>query len=125
MKDMNYYSSNGVPHPKKGDYQTVYYYHKGEVMLCLKPGEEKPLSIDPNWVKEIVFDKEGYLKADAVYNEVTRQKHEEFKQDLFEDLGIQDNPKKEKLFDKAWDRGHSHGYSEVYGVASDLVELIE
>lgn len=51
--------------------------------------------------------------------------HIEFKKDLYEDLGIEDNPKKEKLFEKAWELGHSGGYSEVYNYACDLVDLIE
>ena len=40
------------------------------------------------------------------------------------DLGILDNPKADKLMDLAWERGHSHGYYEVYINAQDLVELI-
>lgn len=50
--------------------------------------------------------------------------YEQFKQDLFNDLGIEDNPKRELLFSKAWERGHSAGYHEVYSVAQDLVDLI-
>ena len=50
---------------------------------------------------------------------------EEFKRDLFEDLGITNNPKAEKLYSKAWELGHSAGYSEIYLDAQDLVELIE
>jgi len=49
---------------------------------------------------------------------------EMFKQDLFNDLGIADNPKRDKLFAIAWDMGHSSGYSEVYNYACELVVLI-
>lgn len=49
----------------------------------------------------------------------------EFKQDLFEELEITDNPKRDLLFEKAWDRGHSYGFYEVYNTALDLVELIK
>jgi hypothetical protein len=48
-----------------------------------------------------------------------------FKTDLFEDLGIQDHPKKELLYSKAWERGHAHGFAEVYNHACDLAELID
>lgn len=48
-----------------------------------------------------------------------------FKQDLFDELSISDNPKRELLYAKAWDHGHSAGLYDVYNVAQDLVELIE
>ena len=48
-----------------------------------------------------------------------------FKQDLFEDLAIETNPRREKLFSHAWDAGHAYGFSEVYNTACRLVELIE
>lgn len=41
------------------------------------------------------------------------------------DLGILDNPKADKLMSLAWERGHSHGYYEVYLHAQNLLELIE
>ena len=53
------------------------------------------------------------------YNDVKR-----FKEDLFVELGIENNPKRDKLFSLAWEMGHSCGFNEVYLVAEDLVELI-
>jgi hypothetical protein len=41
------------------------------------------------------------------------------------DLGILENPKADKLMSKAWERGHSYGYYEVYINAQELVELIK
>lgn len=35
-----------------------------------------------------------------------------------------DNPKKDKLFEKAWEYGHSSGHSEVLNYYDDLVDLI-
>jgi hypothetical protein len=65
-------------------------------------------------------NKEAY---EAYHNEDYRLK-ELFKADLFEELEITDNPKRELLFQKAWDRGHSAGFSEVYAEALELVDLI-
>lgn len=48
-----------------------------------------------------------------------------FKQDMFEELGITNNPRREKLFEIAWEMGHSEGYSGVYNAALDLLPLIE
>ena len=52
-------------------------------------------------------------------------KEEEFKKDLFEDLGIEFNPKRDKLYSLAWEKGHSSGFSEVYNYACELVDLIQ
>lgn len=50
--------------------------------------------------------------------------YEQFIKDAKDELGITDNPKADMLMGKAWERGHSAGYSEVFGVAEDLVDLI-
>lgn len=52
-------------------------------------------------------------------------KQNKFKEDLFDELSITNNPKKDKLYAKAYQMGHAYGYSEVYNYACDLVELIE
>lgn len=59
------------------------------------------------------------------YHAETRRIIEVFKQDLFVELGLVDNPKKDLLFSKAWDLGHSNGFSEVYVYAVDLAELVQ
>lgn len=48
-----------------------------------------------------------------------------FKNDLFQEFGVQNNPKREKAWLIAWDKGHAMGFSEVYSEFSDLVELIQ
>lgn len=58
------------------------------------------------------------------YKRVSAELYEKFKEDLFKDLGITNNPKKDLLFSKAWELGHSSGNHEVYGYAQSLVELI-
>ncbi len=59
--------------------------------------------------------------------EICKKAHdteEEFKKDLFEELDIQNNPKKDLLYSKAYERDHSYGFEEIYNVACNLVELI-
>lgn len=60
---------------------------------------------------------EAYLKEE-------QQIMSQFKQDLFIELDIENNPKREKLFSIAWDYAHSSGYSEVFNCAEELVDLI-
>lgn len=75
-------------------------------------------------IKNFYSDKQIKIKR-AEYHAETCKLFEKFKQDLFKDLGIEANPKREKLFSIAYDLGHSGGYSEIYNYASDLVSLIE
>ena len=69
--------------------------------------------------------KEEYKNATHEYRKENGRLFEEFKKDLFADLDITDNPKAEKLFSIAWEKGHSSGYREVYNEALDLVDLIK
>ncbi len=58
-----------------------------------------------------------------VHNEQNRL-YLQFKNDLFEDLGIINNPTAEKLFEISWSYGHAHGYEAVYNYATGLLDLI-
>lgn len=58
------------------------------------------------------------------YKQDEQRRHNEFKADAFAELGITGHPKAEALFAKAWEAGHSHGYSEVWGEMLNLVDLI-
>jgi hypothetical protein len=64
-----------------------------------------------------------------IYTRIKDGKYEKnsslFKDDLFEVYNIQEHPKAQALFDKAWDYGHSSGYYEVLHVFDYLVELIQ
>lgn len=68
-------------------------------------------------------EKQKSLK-DSYYKE-SQEKQAEFKADLEEYFDIQNNPKKDKLYAKACELGHSYGYSEIYNYYSDLVDLIK
>jgi hypothetical protein len=48
-----------------------------------------------------------------------------FKQELYKEYKVEDNPKKDVAFQIAWERGHASGLYEVYSIFDDLVELIE
>jgi hypothetical protein len=48
-----------------------------------------------------------------------------FEQDLAEEYGVADNPKRSKLFDTAWQLGHSNGLHDVACHYDELVELIK
>lgn len=50
-----------------------------------------------------------------------RKLQEQFKEDMFKFLGIENHPKRERVFTEAWNEGHSAGYYEVFIIAEDLV----
>ena len=48
-----------------------------------------------------------------------------FKEDAFKELGIADHPKREKVYELAWEDYHSSGYSEVFYQMEQLAKLIK
>ena len=50
--------------------------------------------------------------------------NEQFKVDVLEDIGIEKHPMANRLFDMAWDRGHSSGFQSVYEEACELSQLL-
>ncbi len=51
--------------------------------------------------------------------------NEEFKNDLYKEFGVEENPKREKCFLLAYEQGHSSGRGEVYNYFAEFVELIK
>jgi len=48
-----------------------------------------------------------------------------FKLALFKEYEVEDNPKKERCWELAWEHGHSSGYSEIEMYFIEIVELIK
>lgn len=65
------------------------------------------------------------LQAKQDYWYETGKVDHEFKEALEKEYGTAGNPKAELLWCKAWEMGHSSGYSEVENYYLDLVELIQ
>jgi hypothetical protein len=64
-------------------------------------------------------------EAWKAYKEEDKRICNQFKQDLFKEFDVKDNPKADLCFSKAWEVGHAWGYGEVYNHFQDLVELIK
>jgi len=145
MKPFSYYSEVDFIYPNKEDYRRYAIYKRGK---CIS-GEEfltketflefmskyanksfdnfidaKSQAKSESLTIEEFFVNYAYDKHKFEYNKALNDKGEEFKRDLFYDLGISENPKREMLYAKAYEMGHSSGYSEIYSVACDLVDLI-
>lgn len=80
------------------------------------------------WLDQVMLYRESLKKYKKYQDEVMKIQamcEARFKQDLFKELGIEKNPKRETLYQKAFEKGHSAGYAEVAAYARELVELIE
>ena len=126
---------NRQPYPNLRDYMTVYFYQKGELVGVKEPDgntyrigakgkREWVHEPPPHGAAEKVVDKDAYYAARDEWQSEQARLEAEFREELFRDLKIADHPKRDLLFQKAWDRGHASGYAEVYNVALDLVDLI-
>ena len=130
MKDFAYYRDVKTPYPVVKDFITIYYYHHG-VLVAVERGDRVEFKIQgygrgdlKGLSREIERDVQGLAAARNAYWAEQAKLEEEFVADLYEELGIADNPKAHMLYTKAYERGHSNGHSEVYQVACDLVDLI-
>ena len=112
------YYKNNDPYPKRADFFTkvkeveeTFVGTKAQIAEAIKNAEDEASKL--------------YVDAVQAHKEKTRQLEDQFKADLEAEFGVENNPKKDKLYEKAWDRGHAYGLGDVYIAYADLVELIE
>jgi hypothetical protein len=128
MKPFDYYSKPQTLYPNKQDYIRYFVYDRGKVLEITYGYEKSKAELKeeyPNAVIQEVLDEGGYKAHQKQYGEETHKLHEEFVNDLFEEFGVSDNPKRYKAFHLAWEKGHANGLEEVYNEFYDLVELIK
>lgn len=70
-------------------------------------------------------NKEDWRKAREEWKNIQHERYLEFKQDLFKEFGVEDDPAREIIFRKAWDVSHSGGYHEVYFEFSELMDFVK
>jgi hypothetical protein len=130
MKPFEYYSKSKIPYPNKKDYVTVFVYNAGKVVWQGPNSEfsnsnpEVAAATSGKYVTQKVTDEEGYKKAQLEYREEDQRLYTEFQDDIFEEFGVVDNPKRFKAFSYAWEAGHAGGYANVHSMFADIVELI-
>lgn len=130
MKPFEYYSTNSIPWPGRADFTEIFIYDNGELIWR---GREDMTTLsevaainrnNPKAVTQRIVNEEAYKEQHTKYRAEERRLYEEFKQDLFEEYRVQEHPKRENVFNLAWEHGHASGYSEVYNYFGDFVELI-
>ena len=128
MKPFDYYSKQKTDYPNKKNYYTFYVYDKGVVLWSGPNWEKDKAELKeeyPNALIQEVLDEDAYKARRQEYDVESAKLDREFRDDLFEDYGVSDNPKRFKCFELAWEHGHSSGLEEVYGYFGDLVVLIQ
>jgi hypothetical protein len=125
MRDFDYYSTADVEYPVKEDFFTVFVYRQGETVWTGPLNRYREIAPTlKNLVREHVFDNDEYEKQMQAFREEHARLEMEFKEDLFEEFDVVDNPKADKCFSLAWQYGHGAGFPEVYNYFIELVELI-
>ena len=109
----------------KDSFTTIYEYSKGKVLGTILLEEFRKIGKDPKRTFEKVLDEEAYKRMQKEYYEEESRCYNQFKQDLFEEYNVTNNPRAEKCFSMAWERGHSSGYESVANEFGELVELIQ
>jgi hypothetical protein len=120
---------NTLPYPHKNAFTTRYWYKAGKLVAQQAGLNEiealiKSYPLD-DCVVENVIDEKSMKAAQTAYHDETARLTHQFKLDFFAELSIENHPKREKLYSKAWEQGHSAGFSEIMNVGWDLVELIQ
>ena len=116
---------NKKEYPTKSDYVKHIGYKNGKVVFTTEIGVEPTKEqIDSSNVVEKITDIDNYHAMRMEYRNEENRLYKAFKHDLFKEYEVQDNPKKDKVFDLAWEKCHSGGYSEVENYFDDLVQLI-
>jgi hypothetical protein len=122
MKPLSWYQKTSVSIPKQDDYMTIYYYRKG-VMVGMKRQFDDDFQPPKNCVEEKVLDEVSYNAHLNHYYEEQDKLKNQFRKDLIAEYHMTDHPKANKIFDKAWELGHSKGHEEVEYYFCDFVEL--
>jgi hypothetical protein len=122
VKPLSYYQTTSVSIPKQDDYMTIYYYQKG-VMVGMKRQFDEDFQPPKRCVEEKVLDEVSYNAHLNHYYEEQEKLKNQFREDLIAEYHMTNHPKANKIFDKAWELGHSKGHEEVEYYFQDLTEL--
>jgi len=128
MKPFSYYSPS-TPSPNKRNYEVIYLYDKGEVVWKGRFKEDERGYLDtlrkyPEAVKQVIVDKEAYRKARVAHQKEANRLYDEFKNDIFEEFGVADNPKRWQCFEIASDWNNGSDKEGIYNKFEILVDLI-
>lgn len=59
------------------------------------------------------------------YRAESRKMEKKFRREIEKEFGLEDHPKRDLLWQLAWDHGHAHGWAEIYYWYDDLAALLK
>lgn len=125
MKLFDYYQISSIEVPRKSDFISYYAYNKGEV-LYRGSGKETSKSqlVEkfPGCIIQECLDNDSYGEALLAHRKDCIRLRNEFKEDLFVEFSVTNNPKRFKCYDLAANRGSN--LEEIYDIFEELVDLI-
>lgn len=90
-----------------------------------------PKDPTPDNIRKWASDMENYEKEMVTlgklmdeYQKESRRLEDKFMNDALADVGLSNHPKKTLIYSKAYEKGHSGGFSEIYYELSDLADLV-
>jgi hypothetical protein len=134
---------NKVSYPKENAFARYIIYSQGTTLLDTKyvAKAEKFLDCQPGEIisqrafakrlenkkllGEYILYNDKYQAAIKKYRQGENAAEELFKQDLFAEHGVENNPKRDMCYTIAYQKGHSAGYSEIASEFGDIVCLIQ
>lgn len=135
MKDLSYYQNIDLEYPSPLDYMKYSLFKDNQfitndirtiesILKYIPKPSKVPILTDDGYLFLSILDKDKFNNAKSEYHKAENVKYNEFKHDLIEENGLQDNPKADLLYEKAWSLGHSSGLQEVIYYFKELMELI-
>lgn len=139
LKTEEYYRGEDLVVPTRSKYTTVYLYSKGKLVYTFEGENAEKDARDVtgdgsraanakssvNYVREVCLDTEAYQAARRAYNEEVARRRAEFAEGLCKDEGLDPNSTKVvRMFELAWNYGHSHGFSSVRDYFYDMADLV-
>lgn len=121
MKDFKYYSTVPVLYPDRNEYAKSLRDRINNNLMTAKQREDALANVDRDTAA-------WFLKQSLPYNAAQAALENEFWADCRKDLGYDElltDDGCNALEGEAWNRGHSAGFSEVYGELMNLVALTQ
>ena len=122
-----------LPCPTKQDFNITWWYKNG-VCIAKQKGQEDPVYLSEDnrptlesCLKEKVVDMTSFANKKDIWFTLRNINEINFKDALFKDLGIENNPKREKLYQccvRLWSND-STDFLKIYEMAEHLVALIK
>jgi len=124
-RDFNKLSEIGLAegHIRKGETKWFLTKHGKETVKWLNDSVDAKTA-EIMAIKATFSGKSLSEKLDGNYYHIDNETSSQFKEDLFIDFGVSDNPLREMAFRIAWENGHANGYNEVMNCFVDIAAII-